>query len=446
MGISLDKVEAFFDGGYVPQRPLRILDVGCSNLHSVSVAKLERFVLERRPETDRQELRRWAQYADVGGVMHPRLGGVNGLWLGDLLTRAGHEYTAFDIFPGYRTELFDLNERPLPLRHRGRYDCVFNFGTTEHLLGQYNAFRVLHNACAVGGIFYHDLPMTGYMDHGYFCYNPMLFEHLAAANGYEILQLSFRGVDAGETVAKDLAARYADRPYFQAGYSNAPWASLRAPTAGLTAIMRKTRDAPFRASLETSTTVGAVAAAIGRTYDGAEQLDARALLQERLTELLRQGQNALRETPYSVFHGVYEAFVATGQTAGFPITLELASLHAALQVVPDDPGMTARLAFMQELRKERFPLLQWLHEAQDEAPVLALDGVEAELLASGPDPLPLPMLLAAYRVYDEKSALELFPADLERQALLQLHQKHPEHEEVLLRLGIVLAGTLAALP
>jgi hypothetical protein len=105
----------------------------------------------------------------------------------DLFQRAGLAYTAIDIKPLPRTLSVDLNMGRMPPWHRRRYNVVMNSGTTEHVLNQYNAFRLIHDACKVGGLMYHGVPMAGGFSHGLINYNPRFFTRLQEANGYEIL-------------------------------------------------------------------------------------------------------------------------------------------------------------------------------------------------------------------------------------------------------------------
>lgn len=108
---------------------------------------------------------------------------------GDLFVRAGLKYQAVDIAPYERTLQMDLNGGRLPYRHRGRYALVTNTGTSAYVLNQLNVFKVAHEACAVGGMIYHAVPMSGAYDHGFFSYHPRFFRALAGANDYTILAL-----------------------------------------------------------------------------------------------------------------------------------------------------------------------------------------------------------------------------------------------------------------
>jgi SAM-dependent methyltransferase len=113
---------------------------------------------------------------------------ANRAFAGDLFERAGLFYEAVDISSYPRTMVVDLNRGRLPFWKRSRYDLVMNCGTTEHVLNQLNAFRLIHDACKVGGVMYHGVPMAGDFSHGMFNYTPLFFVRLAEANGYEIMK------------------------------------------------------------------------------------------------------------------------------------------------------------------------------------------------------------------------------------------------------------------
>jgi SAM-dependent methyltransferase len=80
----------------------------------------------------------------------------------------------------------DLNHYEVSGEHRGRFDLVTNFGTTEHILNQLNAMRCIHDFMRPGGRTFHSVPCGGYYNHGLFNYQPIFFMFLADANRYEI--------------------------------------------------------------------------------------------------------------------------------------------------------------------------------------------------------------------------------------------------------------------
>jgi SAM-dependent methyltransferase len=164
-------------------------------------------------------------------------------YLGALLKAVGFRYLALDIFQAPDTRLFDLNLHIVPPDLAGQFDLVTNFGTTEHVLNQMLALRTMHDLARPGGLIHHDLPYRGYHAHGYFNYNPMLFEDLARANGYEVVLQAFSRGDWRHAPVS-LTEHGFDKP----GYRD----------RGLEVVLKKTGNAPFRIPLETSTSDGEV--------------------------------------------------------------------------------------------------------------------------------------------------------------------------------------------
>jgi hypothetical protein len=165
---------------------------------------------------------------------------THGCFLGDLLVMAGFGYTALDIFHATRTILFDLNAHEPGPEIAGKFDLVMNFGTTEHVLNQWLSFRTIHLLPEVGGLMYHDLPMAGYIHHAFFRYDPMFFDQIAQANGYELIGQYISGGSFRDTPRKLLEQGY-PHPTFE--------------DMGIEAIFRKPDTEPFRVPLETSTSL-----------------------------------------------------------------------------------------------------------------------------------------------------------------------------------------------
>jgi SAM-dependent methyltransferase len=100
----------------------------------------------------------------------------------------------------------DLNQ-PIPDTLRGRYDLLMDAGTTEHC---FDVRQVLANAVAVlkpGGYACHLLPMTGWINHGFYSFSPTLLLDFYAANGFDELELKIvfsRGF-SGRTYCLDYA-------------------------------------------------------------------------------------------------------------------------------------------------------------------------------------------------------------------------------------------------
>src|SRR5258708_14190489 len=100
--------------------------------------------------------------------------------------------------------------------------------------------KSIHDFTKVDGLIYHDRPMSGYHQHGYFSYNPLFFEHLAQANDYEIVMQHYSkgGAVAAPSVMSENG--FPDTSYYD---------------FGIEFILRKTSDAPFRMPLDLSVTL-----------------------------------------------------------------------------------------------------------------------------------------------------------------------------------------------
>ncbi len=101
----------------------------------------------------------------------------------------GLNYQCVDIDGRVGSLVLDMNFDGAPPEHVGRYDLVTNHGTSEHLLNQYNVFKLMHDFARPGGIMIHAVPFTVHLEHGFFNYQPNFFECLARYNSYEILGL-----------------------------------------------------------------------------------------------------------------------------------------------------------------------------------------------------------------------------------------------------------------
>jgi len=104
-----------------------------------------------------------------------------------LFERLGVEYSCIDASGEHGALRWDLNFDECTPEHKGRYQLVTNHGTTEHLLNQFNSFKMVHDLAAKNGLIMHALPFLSYLDHGYFNYQPNLFIDLARSNGYDLL-------------------------------------------------------------------------------------------------------------------------------------------------------------------------------------------------------------------------------------------------------------------
>ena len=99
----------------------------------------------------------------------------------------GFKYECLDIDANFGALTLDLNFDSVPSEHKNRYGLTTNHGTTEHILNQYNCFKVMHDLTKPGGLMLHALPFTVHLEHGFFNYQPNLFKALARFNSYNTL-------------------------------------------------------------------------------------------------------------------------------------------------------------------------------------------------------------------------------------------------------------------
>jgi hypothetical protein len=157
----------------------------------------------------------------------------------------GFSYSAVE-YGGHRgVTSLDLNRDSVPFSLRSSFDLVVNAGTTEHVVNQENAFRVIHDLTKVGGVMMHEVPAGGMLTHGVVSYNPQFFWLLCRDNGYEVIDLTV--AHAGDMpLSNDVVqsnARYARS-------RNAIQARLTVPILAVTAILRKRNRAAFVTPLD----------------------------------------------------------------------------------------------------------------------------------------------------------------------------------------------------
>lgn len=98
-------------------------------------------------------------------------------------------YVAIDVDESPDCVSLDLNYDTVPTELNGRFHLVTNFGTTEHVANQLNAFKIIHDLTALGGVMIHNVPCH-LPDHGLVNYTPKFFWTLARSNGYRLIYTS----------------------------------------------------------------------------------------------------------------------------------------------------------------------------------------------------------------------------------------------------------------
>jgi hypothetical protein len=106
----------------------------------------------------------------------------------------GIKYSCVDVDGRMGSVVLDLNFDPVPNDQKGKYGLVTNYGTSEHILNQYNVFKAMHDFARTGGVFIHAVPFTVHLEHGFFNYQPNFFRALARSNSYETIGM-WVGVD-----------------------------------------------------------------------------------------------------------------------------------------------------------------------------------------------------------------------------------------------------------
>ncbi|MCE7997267.1 MAG: class I SAM-dependent methyltransferase [Rhodobiaceae bacterium] len=216
-----------------------ICDIGTSQLSGPNAFETARAFLayydERRAD-------------GASSLSDDRLRGIsNGGLLGEVLIDAGFEYVALDIFEAERTIVFDLNSHTPGPKLVGKFDLVTNFGTTEHVFNQIEAFRTMHLLLKPDGLSFHDLPFSGFIKHGLFRYDPLFFSSLIKSNDYQLVRQTI-STGADQPVPKDLISQGLDEKAVK--------------NVGLEVILTKIANSDFKVPLEMSTSIAPFAAGV----------------------------------------------------------------------------------------------------------------------------------------------------------------------------------------
>lgn len=224
---NLLRIMALRDEGLLPPGAA-IVDLGAQQVYcSGNEGSVRQFIehLTGRGGYGRKEIARFA----------------DGAYFGELLTACGFDYRSVDLIKGFNSVLLDLNMHSAPDALRGRFDLVTNFGTTEHLINQLLAMKTIHDLTKPGGVIYHDLPMSGYLEHGYFLYTPLFFTDLAAANEYRIVRQYYSRTETPASAPEFMREN---------GFSD-----IEVTDFGVEFILQKTSDATFRMPLDPTTSL-----------------------------------------------------------------------------------------------------------------------------------------------------------------------------------------------
>jgi hypothetical protein len=265
VGMNLNGPIYLQRNGFLTAAKNKVLDIGPQNVLFVREEQLSEFIANQGGaivpgDVLSPEIKRLVYFS----TPRPE---ERTLLLSEITDLTNIEYNSVDVCPGLKTTILDLNFDVVPKEMVGHYDVVFNFGTTEHIFNQWNCFEFMHDAVAVEGVIYHQLPASGYLDHGYYCYTPLFFQEMAEANGYAIEHLAVTPAGESKVDALGIESMSGDTLLTAAaplGKDN------RIPQLNIHAILRKTQDAAFRASLEIATAHAPVNLAMLERYQKKE--------------------------------------------------------------------------------------------------------------------------------------------------------------------------------
>ncbi len=294
---------SMLDGKSLFPQGIRVLDIGSSNVYNAEDLGIEAFIRARVSDAPAST---GTVSADIGQRSRIMKDGQqqNKAFLGEILTAAGLHYESIDIADGYRTTQLDLNRDALPRQFAQAFDLVMNVGTSEHVLDQAAVFRIAHEATRPSGLMFHQLPASGFSNHGYFCYTPRLFCDLAGYNHYEIVDLWFDGPGAQDNLLGAVEAYRHLYPALDALLARSKTnerdvaiARTRVPDMSINVLFKRTSGAPFLGVLETSTSVGRIAPATFAPYSAnvvdRMQRRLRAPIERRFPEVVRWLRRAL---------------------------------------------------------------------------------------------------------------------------------------------------------
>jgi hypothetical protein len=105
--------------------------------------------------------------------------------------------TAIDFHGTDKALKLDLNS---PIKLKRQFHIVMNGGTLEHVFNVAQAFKTIHDHTRPGGFMLHGFPFTGWVDHGFYGFNPTFVWDLAASNDYRVCLFVYSEVNPPKIV------------------------------------------------------------------------------------------------------------------------------------------------------------------------------------------------------------------------------------------------------
>jgi hypothetical protein len=161
----------------------------------------------------------------------------------------GFTYASIDIDGSPGSISLDLNYDDVPEAAQGKYALVTNFGTTEHVANQLNAFKVIHELTAREGVMIHHLPAQGMFNHGLVNYNPKFFRMLERSNGYRLLHMNFISSESAYTLPQNIQ----DDVIAYHPHAARRLGDYKASDCAVVVALKKRFDLPFVAPIDVPT-------------------------------------------------------------------------------------------------------------------------------------------------------------------------------------------------
>ena len=95
---------------------------------------------------------------------------------------------SLDYFPNEKpTYVIDLN-KSIDSEYHGQYDMVFDGGTSEHCFNVRESLSNVIKLLKIGGWVVHAVPLSGWINHGFYQFSPTLFFDFYGINGFVELE------------------------------------------------------------------------------------------------------------------------------------------------------------------------------------------------------------------------------------------------------------------
>ena len=175
--------QALARGGGLPSRP-RVLELGEAEWNGSPAPLVETIAAIPDPDLRAQMQARYEEV--LNGTARTRS------WdMAKMFYRLFLDYEsicAIDLHGTPAAMQLDLN---YPVVLDERFDMVINLGTAEHVFNVAQFFRTCHELAEPGGMMIHTMPFSGWVEHGFYSFNPTFYWDLAAANRYHVVLLIY---------------------------------------------------------------------------------------------------------------------------------------------------------------------------------------------------------------------------------------------------------------